>query len=80
MRFSLSKEQVPSSQFTKLSRFMARTLESIPSLVFPWPKSWQPSGMVASAASMSATVQLIRSPTTLVAPTAVRMVKELKIW
>ena len=36
--------------------------------------------MVASAASMSATVQLIRSPTTLVAPTAVRMVKELKIW
>ena len=49
-------------------------------MVLPWPKSWQPSGMVARAASMSATVQLIRSPTTLVAPTAVRTEKVLKIW
>ena len=74
------KEHSPVLQSTKASRFWAKTLESMLALVSPSLKIVQPSGMVARAACRSSRVQLIRSPTTLVAPTTVWMEKVLKIW
>ena len=49
-------------------------------LVSDSEKMAQPSGIVARAAFRSSSVQLIRSPTTLVAPAMVLMANSSKIW